>query len=199
MPASSVEFWFDFGSNYSYITAIRIGQLALAAGVQVEWKPFLLGPIFKSFGWESSPFVLQKEKGAYVWRDMERECQRYGVPWKKPSTFPRGSVLGHRVAIAASREPWLEEFCQAMFQRNFAADLDIEGVEAVAEVLASVGQSSDWIDRAVSSDVKLLLRQQSEEAKARGVFGAPTFFAKKEMFWGNDRLEQALEWAVKDA
>ena len=194
---ASLEFWFDFGSNYSHIAALRIGPLARAAGVRVVWKPFLLGPIFKSFGWASSPFVVQEKKGAYAWRDMERECARYGVPWKRPSTFPRGSVLGHRVAVAAGGQPWLEEFCQAMYLRNFALDMDIEGVEAVSEVLASIGQlSADWIERAMGDEVKLRLRQQTDEAKGRGVFGAPTFFAGDEMFWGNDRLEQALEWAA---
>lgn len=196
MAQKNVEFWYDFGSNYSYIAAMRVGALAASEGLKVVWRPFLLGPIFKSFGWESSPFVLQKEKGAYVWRDMERECARYEIPWKKPSVFPRGSVLGHRVAVAAAEEPWLEDFCQAMFQRNFVADQDIEGVEAVGEVLASVGQNSEWIDRAVGSDVKSRLREQTESAKKRGIFGAPTFLVGAEMFWGNDRLEQALEWAV---
>ena len=198
MPASkTLEFWFDFGSNYSYLTAMRIGPLAEKAGARIQWRPFLLGPIFKTFGWESSPFVLQKEKGAYVWRDMERESARYGIPYQKPSVFPRGSVLAHRVALATAKEPWNADYCRAMFQRNFGMDLEIDGVEAVSEVLASVGQTSDaWIDRANSDEVKQALRRQTEEAKTRGVFGAPTFFAAGEMFWGNDRLEQALEWAA---
>jgi 2-hydroxychromene-2-carboxylate isomerase len=68
----TVEFWYDFGSNYSYLSIMRVEKLAQDLGVKVAWKPFLLGPIFKSFGWESSPFVLQKEKGAYVWQDMVR-------------------------------------------------------------------------------------------------------------------------------
>lgn len=193
-----IEFWFDFGSNYSYLSALRIAPLAAMAEVRVQWKPFLLGSIFKSFGWDSSPFVLQKEKGAYVWRDMEREAERYGLPFKRPTAFPRRSVLGHRVAIAAAAQPWLPEFCQAMFQRNCAADLDIDGVDAVSEVLSSIGQhSGSWIERATANDVKLALRAQTEEARARGIFGAPTFFVGQEMFWGNDRLEQALEWAAK--
>ena len=200
MSGNTMEFWFDFGSNYSYLAAMRLGPLAERAGVKVLWKPFLLGPIFKSFGWESSPFVLQKAKGAYAWRDMEREAARLGIAFKRPTTFPRGSVLGHRVALAAAGERWQVDFCQALFQRNFALDQDIEGVEAVSEVLASVGQASDiWIARAGGEAVKLGLRAQTEEAKARGVFGAPTFFAGEEMFWGNDRLEQALAWAAHGA
>ncbi|MDM5181206.1 DsbA family protein, partial [Massilia sp. DJPM01] len=71
-----LAFWFDFGSNYSYLSTMRIEALAAAQGVRVLWKPFLLGPVFKSFGWNTSPFVLQKEKGAYVWRDMQRQCDK---------------------------------------------------------------------------------------------------------------------------
>ncbi|MGJ0223505.1 2-hydroxychromene-2-carboxylate isomerase, partial [Streptococcus pyogenes] len=150
----------------------------------------------KSLGWASSPFVVQKEKGAYVWLDMARECARYGVPWKMPTTFPRGSVLGHRLAIAAAGEPWLEAYCRAMFLRNFAHDQEIEGVDAASAALASIGQHSGiWIERATSEEVKLRLRNQTEEAREKGIFGAPTFFVGTEMFWGNDRLEQALERA----
>lgn len=201
MPArQSIEFWFDFGSNYSYLTAMRIGPLAERMGVAVEWKPFLLGPIFKALGWESSPFVVQKERGGYAWVDTAREAARYGISFKKPTTFPRGSVLAHRVAIATAKESWHADYCRAMFQRNFALDLDIDGVDAVSEVLASVGQTSDaWIASANSDVVKQALRRQTEEAQARGVFGAPTFFVAGEMFWGNDRLEQALERATSPA
>lgn len=83
----TIEFWFDFGSNYSYLTAMRIEDLAGSIGVDIVWKPFLLGPIFQSFGWESSPFVLQKQKGEYTWKDMERQAHKHGIAWKKPSTF----------------------------------------------------------------------------------------------------------------
>src|ERR1700761_7159307 len=77
IPAPPIEFWFEFGSNYSYLSAMRIESAAAARGVRVLWKPFLLGPIFKQLGWDTSPFVLQKEKGAYAFKDMERQCRKY--------------------------------------------------------------------------------------------------------------------------
>lgn len=83
----AIEFWFEFGSNYSYLSALRIDALARAAGVEVLWRPFLLGPIFRELGWSSSPFVLQPAKGRYVWRDMEREAAKYDLPWRRPSVF----------------------------------------------------------------------------------------------------------------
>ncbi|WP_266160873.1 DsbA family protein, partial [Dyella silvatica] len=70
MSTPMIEFWFEFGSNYSYLSLMRIEALAAEHGVALAWRPFLLGPIFKSFGWDSSPFVLQQAKGAYVWHDM---------------------------------------------------------------------------------------------------------------------------------
>src|SRR5215472_13449501 len=94
-----IEFWFEFGSNYSYLSVMRIEEAARQHDVRITWKPFLLGPIFRALGMENSPFVLQKEKGAYVWRDMERQCRKYGLQWHQPSTFPRLGVLPLRVAL----------------------------------------------------------------------------------------------------
>jgi 2-hydroxychromene-2-carboxylate isomerase len=94
-----IEFWFDFGSNYSYLSMMRIRRAVAAANLRVELKPFMLGPIFKSLGWETSPFVLQTLKGDYVWRDMRRQCVKYGLRWQRPSAFPRNTLLAARIAL----------------------------------------------------------------------------------------------------
>jgi len=192
-----LEFWFDFASNYSYLSVMRIGGLARAAGVELHWRPFLLGPIFQSFGWQNSPFVLQKEKGNYVWQDMIRECRKYGLPWQRPSDFPRNSLLAARIAVYGAEQPWMEAFCQQVMLRNFAADRDIALEDGMAEVLGGMGLDAPAIIAAAqSSENKLRLRERTEQAKARGVFGAPTFFVGDEMFWGNDRLDDALARAA---
>lgn len=192
----SLEFWFDFGSNYSYLAMMRIADLAESQGVRVELKPFLLGPIFKSLGWETSPFVLQKQKGEYTWRDMERQCAKYGVHWKRPTVFPRRALLPLRVAILGTGQSWQLEFCQRVMRLNFVEDRDIDNPISVAEILDSSGlPSADIIARANSEENKNILRRQSDEAAQRGVFGAPTFFVGGEMFWGNDRLDDALALA----
>ncbi|APR96388.1 DSBA oxidoreductase [Pandoraea thiooxydans] len=193
----TLEFWFEFGSNYSYLSVMRIGDLARQRGVTVAWKPFLLGPIFQGFGWNSSPFVLQKEKGIYVWRDMARQCAKYGLPWKQPSQFPRRSVLPVRVALLGAETPWIEAYSQRMMQRNFVEDRDIDAPEAVSEVLADLGlPAQDLLRAAQAEGNKQRLREQTDEARRRGIFGAPTFFVGSEMFWGNDRLDDALDFAV---
>lgn len=193
----TLEFWFDLGSNYSYLTAMRIENLASRFEVDVAWKPFLLGPIFQSFGWESSPFVLQKQKGEYTWKDMVRQAHKFGIPWNKPTSFPRRAILPTRVAVAGMDEPWIGDFVRAMMVRNFVEDKDLDSEDAVREVLASINVNADeLISRAQTEANKQRLRHATETAASRGVFGAPMFFVGDEMFWGNDRLEDALAYAI---
>lgn len=200
MPTTAppeIEFWFDFGSSYSYISAMRIERLARSRGARVAWRPFLLGPIFRSFGWETSPFVLHKAKGDYMWTDMLRECRKAGLDWRKPSVFPRRAVLPTRVALAGADELWIGEFCRAVMALNFTQDLDIDDLDEITRVLERLGLDAEPVLRSATSEAnKLALRRQTEQAAARGIFGAPTFFVGGEMFWGNDRLEDALAaWA----
>ena len=198
LDAATLEFWYELGSNYSYLSVMRIEELARQHGVAIIWKPFLLGPIFKSLGWDSSPFVLQKEKGAYIWRDMVRQCEKYHLPWTRPSTFPRRTVLPTRVALLGAEEPWIGDYSRRLMQINFVEDREIDMPEVVSEVLDVLGlPASDLLGEAQSDENKLRLREQTDEARRRGVFGAPTFFVGAEMFWGNDRLEDALRLATR--
>ncbi|WP_240636007.1 2-hydroxychromene-2-carboxylate isomerase [Caldimonas tepidiphila] len=193
-----IGFWFDFASNYSYLSAMRIEPAAERLGLRVAWRPFLLGPIFNSFGWDSSPFVLQKEKGAYVWRDMERQCRKYGLPWKKPSVFPRSAVLPMRVAAAHAGQPWIGAYCREMMRLNFALDRDIDPQDTVAGVLRELGlPAAELIDEAVRGAARTRLREQTAEAQRLGLFGAPSFLVRGELFWGNDRLDDALAFAAE--
>jgi len=191
-----IEFWFEFGSNYSYLSVMRIEDEAQRRGVRIVWKPFLLGPIFRALGMENSPFVLQKEKGAYVWQDMVRQCRKYGLRWVQPSTFPRLGVLPLRVALLGVEQPWIGAFCRKVMELNFALDQDINQPDRLAPILTELGLPvADILDQAQAEATKSRLREQTDEARARGIFGAPTFFVGTEMFWGNDRLDDALLFA----
>jgi 2-hydroxychromene-2-carboxylate isomerase len=195
-PSPEIEFWFEFGSNYSYLSVMRIEDAARRHGVRIAWKPFLLGPIFRALGMETSPFVLQKEKGAYVWQDMARQCRKYGLRWTQPSTFPRRGVLPMRVALLGAEERWIGAFCRQVMEVNFAFDEDIERADLLARLLTELGlPAADILDQAQAEPTKTRLREQTEQARARGIFGAPTFFVGTEMFWGNDRLDDALLFA----
>lgn len=195
-----MEFWFEFGSTYSYLTVMRIESLASAAGVRIEWRPFLLGPIFREFGLQTSPFVLQQEKGAYMWNDMRRRAAKYQLAFNKPSVFPRSAILPMRVALLGAGEPWIASFCQRVMAQNFVEDLDISDPDNVRQALLGLVADPDAFMQAAQTDeVKARLREQTRQARDRGIFGAPIFFVGDEMFWGDDRLEDALEFAVQAA
>jgi 2-hydroxychromene-2-carboxylate isomerase len=197
---ATLEFWFDFGSNYSYLSAMRIDALALEKKVHVIWKPFLLGVVFKALGWETSPFILQKLKGDYTWRDMARQCEKYALPWQQPSAFPRTALLPMRVALIGADQGWIAPFARRMMTMNFATDRDIDNIEAVSEVLEELGLDARAIlALALTQDNKQRLRGQTEQAQALNLFGAPSFISDGELFWGNDRLDDALAHAAASA
>jgi 2-hydroxychromene-2-carboxylate isomerase len=199
MPRPPVlEFWYEFASTYSYLSAMRIEALAAAAGVDVRWRPFLLGPIFAAQGWTSSPFNLYPAKGRYMWRDMERQAAALGLPFRKPEPFPQNGLVAARVALYGADHPWGPTFTKAIYRAEFGEGRAIAEPGAVQTVLAQLGLDADAVLRAAQAETnKTRLKALTEEARSRGIFGAPTFLTEDgEMFWGNDRLEQALAWAA---
>ena len=196
-----LEFWYEFASTYSYLAAMRIEAAAEAAGVELVWRPFLLGPIFKAQGWDNSPFSLYPAKGRYMWRDMEREAARLGLPFYRPKTFPQNGLLAARVALLGSDRGWTPAFTRAVYTAQFAECRDIADPQVITEILAALNLDPEAILAEAQGEAnKMRLRRMGEEVQSRGLFGAPTFFAEDgEMFWGNDRLEHALEWATTQA
>jgi 2-hydroxychromene-2-carboxylate isomerase len=199
MVRPTVDFWFEFASSYSYPAAMRISALAEAAGVTVRWRPFMLGPIFKAQGWTTSPFNLFPAKGRNMWRDLERTCDTLGLPFVRPRTFPQNTLLAARVALVGLAEVWGEDYCRAIYRAEFGAGQEIQESEAIAGVLAGLGLNAGAVlDRAQSNDIKSQLRAHTEYAERLGIFGSPSFVtADGELFWGNDRLEAALNWAKR--
>jgi 2-hydroxychromene-2-carboxylate isomerase len=195
MSSPLLQFWFEFASTYSYLAAMRVERATAEAGIAVEWKPFLLGPIFQQQGWNDSPFNLYPVKGRYMWRDMERLCEKYAIPLRKPSRFPRNGLLAARLACLASGEPWCAEFVRRVYRANFAEDREISDPAVIIAIVDSLSlNGSDLIVRAQSAETKERLRQQTDEAMRLGIFGAPAFVIGNELFWGNDRLEDAIAW-----
>jgi 2-hydroxychromene-2-carboxylate isomerase len=196
-----LEFWYEFASTYSYLAAMRIEAAAEAAGVGLVWRPFLLGPVFKTQGLDNSPFNLFPAKGRYMWRDMEREAARLGLPFYRPKTFPQNGLLAARVALLGADRGWTPAFTRAVYAAQFAEGHDIADPQVIAGILENLNLDPEAIlGEAGAETNKLRLRRMGEEVQSRGLFGAPTFFAEDgEMFWGNDRLDQALDWAVTQA
>jgi len=199
MASPVLDFWFDFASTYSYPAAMRIAPLAATAGVAIRFRPFLLGPIFKAQGWDTSPFNLYPAKGRYMWRDLERLCADLSLPFRQPETFPQPSLLAARVALVGLAENWGEEFCRAVFRAEFGEAGRIDDIATIARLLTRFGVApDDVLAQAQSDPIKARLRDETQSAQQLGIFGAPTFVtADGELFWGNDRLEQALAWTVK--
>lgn len=192
----SLEFWFDFASTYSYIAAMRIEALCAHAGVPLRWRPFLLGPIFALQGWNDSPFMLNKRRGAYMWRDLERLTSKFGLPWQKPSVFPRNSVLPARIAAANVEQPWLAAFIRTTFVTNFADDRDIGDQRVVGDILQSIGQNADEVVAySFAPEQRSRIRRNTERAIELGMFGAPNCVVNGELFWGEETLDDAIAWA----
>jgi 2-hydroxychromene-2-carboxylate isomerase len=133
---------------------------------------------------------------ARFWRDMERQCRKYGLRWRQPSAFPRVGVLPSRVALLGAEQPWIGAFCRRVMELNFVLDQDINQADRLAPILTELDLAAGKIlDQAQAEPTKKRLWEQTEEARCRGIFGAPTFFVGAEMFWGNDRLDDALLFA----
>jgi 2-hydroxychromene-2-carboxylate isomerase len=192
-----IQFWFDFGSPYSYLTAVRIERLTQQAGLALEWRPFLLGPIFRKQGWETSPFNLYPAKGRYMWRDLERTSEAMGLACRKPTVFPQNGLLAARVACWFADAEWVTDFVKRAFAASFVSNLDLSEPAVIENVLDDLGLSGkEILAIAQSQESKGRLRAQTDNAMAYGIFGAPTFRVGDELFWGNDRLEDAIQWAV---
>ena len=196
--SGTLDFFFEFASTYSYPAALRIGAVAHTAGVTVRWRPFLLGPIFRTQGYDTSPFNVHAAKGRYMWRDLARTCDGLGLPFRRPEPFPQNGLLAARVAHVGLDEDWGEEFCRAVFTAEFGQGLEIGNEAVIRDLLVGLAQQPDAIlARARSDEIKTRLRATTEEAQQLGIFGAPNFVVGDELFWGNDRLEQTIRYAVQ--
>jgi 2-hydroxychromene-2-carboxylate isomerase len=199
MPAAVVDFWFDLASTYSYPAAMRIMPLASEAAVTVRFRPFLLGAIFKTQGWDTSPFNLFTAKGRHTWRDLERICADMALPFRRPEPFPQPSLLAARVALVGLAAGWGEEFCRAVFRAEFAEARQIGDPQILGGIVADLKvDATAALAAAQTDEIKTKLRAETAEAQRLGIFGAPSFVtADRELFWGNDRLESALAWAAR--
>ena len=196
---AEMDFWYEFGSTYSYPAAMRIERLAGDAGVALRWRPFLLGPIFKAYGWNDSPFNIFAAKGRYMWRDLARVCAAEGVALALPPVrFPQNGLKAARLALIGERDGWTPDFTRAVFAANYAEQKDISDDTTLRAILSALGVDTDAAFAAANMpETKEALKLQTEEAASRGVFGAPSFIVGDELFWGNDRLEAALAWAKR--
>jgi 2-hydroxychromene-2-carboxylate isomerase len=194
---AAAEFWYEFASTYSYPAAMRVALLAKARGVELTWRPFLLGPILAANGWRDSPFNIYPSKGRYMWRDMERICNALGLPLRRPEPFPQNSLLAARVALALDSGA-RADFSRRVYAAEFGDGLPIADRATIATLLTELGlDAQSVLARAEDSANKASLKAETGRATGLGVIGAPSLVTQdNEVFWGNDRLEQGLDWAA---
>jgi 2-hydroxychromene-2-carboxylate isomerase len=200
MTRPTLDFWFDFASTYSYLSAKRIGPLADAAGVTVRWRPFLLGPIFQAQGWNTSPFHVYPAKGRYMVRDIQRIAAERGVTFILPEPWPANSVKAARLSLAADELGFGLMVALAIFEAAFERGQDINDDAVLQQLLINRGHDlARLITRSGEQKIKDRLRSNTAEASRISIFGAPAFTTSDgELFWGDDRLEHALRWAARD-
>ena len=194
-----IDFWFSIGSTYTYLSVTRLAEVSQKTGASFSWKPFSVRKIMREM--DNIPFPPTKQaKVDYMWRDIERRAHSYGFKANVPAPYPLKELdLANRVAVLAMQEGWCEDYVRETYRLWF-----VDGHEAGSDVnltqtLSEIGQDKlRVLERACSSDVEATYLNQTENAKQAGIFGSPSFIVDGELFWGDDRLEDAINWASKD-
>jgi 2-hydroxychromene-2-carboxylate isomerase len=189
-----MDFFFAYTSTYSYLSVMRADSLAARAGVTLRWRPFRLRTITQEQN--NRPFIGKPVKLRYMWRDVERRAKQHGIPFNGIPPYPvDAEALAHRVGIVAAGEGWCAEYSRAVYQGWFVDHKDPGDPIQLREVLARLGKDADAvISRANSPQIESQLVSETDVARSVGIFGSPTFVVGREIFWGDDRLETALEW-----
>lgn len=193
--SAALEFFFFIGSTYSYLSVVRAEACAQAAGVELVWRPFSVRTLMREQN--NSPFVGKPVKMRYMWRDLERRAQRFGVPFDAIPPYPIDpDERANRVAMLAAIEGWCPAFARAAYQAWFLGKQDPGRPEALRVILSGLGRDAErCMAEAESAAVRDAYAAQTARARDLGLFGSPTFVCGTELFWGDDRLDDALAWA----
>lgn len=192
----ALEFFYFIGSTYSYLSVHRAEAVARAAGVVLVWRPFSVRTLMREQN--NVPFAGKPVKMAYMWRDLERRAQRFGVPFAGIAPYPTDAdERANRVATLAAMQGWCAEFTRAAYRAWFVDKLDPGRPEVLGPILAGLGRdAARCIEAADGDEVRAEYAQQTDRARALGIFGSPSFVHGGEVFWGDDRLDDAVAWAL---
>jgi len=194
MAAGHIDFWFTMGSTYSYLSVMRLAEVERAAGIRFQWRPFHLLVILQDM--KHIPFADKPTKCAYMWRDIERRAAMYGIPTSLPAPYPaQQSIMANLVALVGMRQGWGIDFVRAAYRRWFQLGQETGSEPNVSASLRDIGQDAQAVlALANAADTKAALMAETAVAKDLGIFGSPTFAVDRELFWGDDRLEDAISW-----
>lgn len=185
-----LEFFFDYGSPYSYLASTQVEAVCSRAGAELSWRPFLLGAVLKATGTGEPEAIGSMYKARYLLKDLGDWCRHYGLPeFVLPEAFPLNALKADRLGLVALEQGKIAAYTQAVYRAAFVQGQDLSQSQVLTRVLEEVGMDPQAsFQRMLSQDIKDRLRQNTDDAVTRGAYGAPTFFVEADMFFGNDRL-----------
>jgi 2-hydroxychromene-2-carboxylate isomerase len=194
MSASHIDFWFTMGSSYSYLSVMRLPELERSTGIRFNWRPFHLLTILQEM--KHVPFADKPAKSAYMWRDIERRAGMYAIPASLPAPYPaKQSLKANLVAMVGMRQGWGKDFVRAAYRRWLQLGQETGSEPNLSESLRDIGQDPQAVlASANSGDTEAALSAETGIARELGIFGSPTFVVERELFWGDDRLDDAISW-----
>jgi 2-hydroxychromene-2-carboxylate isomerase len=194
MAAAEIDFWFTMGSTYSFLSVMRLEEVERSSAVSFRWRPFHLLVILQEM--KHVPFADKPNKSAYMWRDIERRAAMYGVATHLPAPYPaKNSMLANLVATVGMGEGWCPDFVRAAYRRWFQLGQETGSEPNLSGSLRDIGQDpARVLALANSEDANVRLTGETNEARTLGIFGSPTFAVGRELFWGDDRLNDAISW-----
>lgn len=191
-----IEFFYFIGSTYSYLSVARGDARAAQEGVELLWRPFSVRTLMREQN--NVPFANKPLKMKYMWRDLERRAARFGIPFDGVPPYPIDpNEMANLVATLAAREGWCREFTQSAYRRWFLQKQDPGSPDSLSDILGSLGRDADeCLRRAAEDRTRQEYLESTERARQLGIFGSPTFVVGEEIFWGDDRLDDALAWCT---
>ncbi len=190
-----IDFWFSIGSTYTYLSVMRLPGVARRTGQRFVWRPFDVRRIMVAQN--NIPFRDKPVKAAYMWRDIARRAAARGLAPALPAPYPLEHLtFANQVALLGMREGWGEAYVTETYRRWFEAGEPAGAEPNLSASLRAIGEEPDGIRAAATEPaIAEALIAETDRARDLGVFGAPSFVVGAEVFWGDDRLEDALDWA----
>jgi 2-hydroxychromene-2-carboxylate isomerase len=194
-----IEFWFSIGSTYTYLSVMRLNAVARDSGIAFRWRPFSVREIMIEM--DNIPFRTKPLKASYMWRDIERRAAMYGLRARVPAPYPLQQWdVANRVAVFGAEEGWVADYARATYRRWFEEGQEPGSEPNLSASLREIGQQPlRVLDRAASAKIGEAYDAATGEARKLGIFGSPTFVVGRELFWGDDRLDDAVAWHQQGA
>jgi 2-hydroxychromene-2-carboxylate isomerase len=194
-----IEFWYSIGSTYTYLSTQRLEQIEFQNEVKFEWMPFSVRS--RMIEMENVPFMAEKKRDKidYMWRDVQRRANFYGFDAKIPAPYPLKEFdLANKVAIMGKDQGWIKEYTILTYKKWFLEHLEPGSEPNLSSTLEEIGlDAKNVIKQAQADDIEQKYLKNTEMAKNKGIFGSPTFIVENEVFWGDDRCEDAIKWLLK--